>query len=256
MTSRQTSKGAGFTPHLSRTIFRFRFGMEEPDPIWGGRIQAKIPLAEHNRCASKGAGFTLMELLITLALVVLVAATIISVLAGGFRVWERAQEQEAVDQEVWLVLEGMRKDLHNAQRFGAIPFEGSYDTLSFPTLVERYLMKDGTMVKELGRLGYFHDGGKKLLCRSIQPYRVIRSKSLRDSCQPVASGIERIRFSYYKQDPVTGGYEWTSSFSAPDPPVAVKIEVGYRGESKEMKSRVLVVHLPIAPIPKKGKTST
>ena len=67
-------------------------------------------------------GFTLIELLVTLALMALVLTATVGLLVGGFRVWERATTQEVPEQELQLVFQAIRQDLHNAIRFHPIPF--------------------------------------------------------------------------------------------------------------------------------------
>ena len=193
-------------------------------------------------------GFSLLELLVTCCLVALVGLTAAATLSGGLRVWERAQDQGVFDQQVWLALEEIRRDLHNAQPFHPIPFKGEYDVLSFPGFVEQ-LQEDGSTLREVGRIGFFLDENRHLLCRSKQPYRLLHNRSLRETGTPVAMGVERLRFHYYGPDLTTGGYSWVGSWSGEDPPLAVKIELGVREETKGKKGAYsLVIDLPTAPV--------
>lgn len=195
-----------------------------------------------------GRGFTLIELLVTLSLVVLVGAAVMSVLAGGLHVWDRLQGQWMVEEQLQIMLESVRRDLHNAQAFKSIPYEGSYDLFSFPSLVESPTTAGGT-IKEIGRVGFYWDSGLQRLCRSKHPYRIVRSRSVKEAAAPLIEGVRRFRFSYCAPDPVTGEYGWKDSWSGEKPPIAVKMEIQY-AESKsapEIK-RSLVVYLPTAPI--------
>ncbi len=192
-------------------------------------------------------GFTFVELLVTLTLIGLVGAATVAMLAGGIRVWERTQGSSVSSQQMQLAFETMRRDLHNSCLFHPIPFEGAYDTFSFPAKLERETAQDGSVIREVGRLGYYLNEREGLLCRSKVPYRLLRSSSLRDSGSMLVSGVERLRFSYYALDPVTGRYEWKQACSEVTPPLAVKIEVGYRlAPKKPLITQSLVVYLPTA----------
>lgn len=193
-------------------------------------------------------GFTLVELLVTLSLVALVAGAVVAVMSGGLQIWERLQDQDALGQQLQIVLDSMRRELHNAQPFRPIPFEGSYDTFSFPALLEMDTA-DGLHLREVGRVGFFLDEGRHRLCKSQQPYRGLRSQLLKESCRPLIEGIDRLRFSYYVLDSSTGQYDWTGSWTADQPPLAVKIEVGYRESPKDkLSTKVLIVHFPTATV--------
>ncbi len=194
-------------------------------------------------------GFTLVELLVTLSLLLLVGGTAGSVLLGGLSVWERGQNQGLFDQQMRLALEEMKRELRSMRRFKPIPFEGSYDSFSFPLLVETEL-KDGSILEEVGRGGFFLDGAKRRLCRSRHPYREARTRSLRSGCAPIATDLDRLRFSYCLPDPSTGGVTWKGSVSSEEPPLAVKIEVGtYDRAKREFITRSAVVRLPTGSIP-------
>ena len=199
----------------------------------------------------KAPAFTLVELLVTLSLVALVAGAAAAILSGGLSVWERGQNQGLFDQQMRLSLEAMKRDLRNAGRFKPIPFEGSYDTFSFPAWVETEL-KDGSILQEVGRAGFFLDAPKRRLCRSRHPYRLVRSHSLRSDAKSLATGVDRLRFSYGVPDPATGGITWKGSISSEEPPLAVKIEVAtYDRTQGGFVARTAIVRLPTGSIPQK-----
>lgn len=193
----------------------------------------------------RGWGFTLVELLVALCLVVLIAGTAVSTFAGGFRVWERIQTRGGQDQQISIAFQQIRRDLVNSRPFGPIGFEGSYDSLSFPGLVFSEIAGGS---EELGRVGYFSDSTRKALCRSIVSYRQVRRSGLRDSSDPVLTDVERVRFSYYSFNPSDGTYSWSSEWTSGPPPMAVKLEVAIEDPSStQRKTQSLIVPIPVVP---------
>jgi len=194
-------------------------------------------------------GMTLVEVLVACALVGLVAGTAVAVLSGGLAVWERGQTQGAREEWVGLAFHQLRQDLRNARRFELIPFEGRYDAFSFASPVE---VEDhaGTSWHELGRTGYFLDPRSRSLCRSQQPYRVLRRHRMRDACTEVLSEVDRLRVAYYRVHSETEVAEWVESWSSPELPLAVRVQVGSRDpRTQRLEYRSLLVYLPVATWP-------
>lgn len=204
-------------------------------------------------------GFTLVELLVTSALLALMAGAVVATLAGALKVWQRAEDRGTNDQWVQVAFHQVRQDLQNVRRFKPIPFEGDYESFSFPTVITRSTAPE-TEVEALGERGYFFDWNRRNLCRSEHPYQGLRRVRLTDSCSPVLTGLDRLRFSYYGFDPHTNTYDWSATWSSPEPPVAVKMEIRRPGPSPRPNpgrgspqqppaTHTLVVYLPLAALP-------
>mgnify|MGYP001571234000 FL=1 len=190
-------------------------------------------------------GLTLVELFVTLVLFALIAATLAATFAGGVKVWERFQTVGAREQWLQVAFDQFRRDLHDARRFQPIPFQGAYDAVSFPALV--LTAAEARDDQELGRVGYFWDGTRRRLCRSHESYRRLAHAGLKDTCEAVISDLDRLRLSYYTWDPADEAYEWSSSWSASEPPLAVKLELTYsEPSSRRAVTQALIVHVPIA----------
>ena len=190
-------------------------------------------------------GLTLVELLVTVALVALAAGTAVATCAGGLRVWKRTQTHGLQGQWLQLASERLWRDLHNLRRFKPIPYEGTYDTLAFPTLIAT-TTPAGEPSAELGQMGYFLDEARQTLCRAQYPYRRLRASRLRDTCQPVLAGVTRLRFSYYAVNPENHTPEWLGDWSSTEPPLAIKVELRYREEStREPVTQTWMVRLPL-----------
>ena len=209
-------------------------------------------------------GLTLIEMLVALCLIALTAGAVGATFAGGMRVWERLRAQEGRDQWLQIAFDQFRRDLHNVRAFHGIPFKGEYDALSFTTLVSVDVARDAGQLTDgpsgapgeerleleaLGQRGYFLDSGRRVLCRSERAYQSLGSGRLRDRCAPMLTGVDRVRFSYYGFDASRSEYRWTEAWSSDDPPVAVKLEVGYREPSTQRPiNYALIVHLPVAAV--------
>ena len=200
-------------------------------------------------------GLTLIEMLISLALVAVVGMTAFGVFSGGFNIWERVQGSGGQDRLVELTLEQIRRDLSSARFFEPVGFEGAYDQVSFPSLVTMTYHRDKSEleVDEPGRVGYWFDSGRGALCRSEHGYRLVRRYRLRDYRRPVLVGVRRVRFSYAKLQENGKAVDWSGGWEPEDGhPAAVKIEIGYLDETtKEERSRELLVPLPLSPRPKR-----
>lgn len=192
---------------------------------------------------SAGRGFTLVELLVTISLLVFVAGAVAATFSGGMRLWQRVQARGAGSEAAQIAFEQLRRDLRSARHFTPIGFEGEFDRVSFPGIA----LDERSDLEELGRVGYFFDEAHHRLCRSHEPYRLVRRFGLRDHCTTVMGELDRVRFSYYTFDAASRSGEWTGSWSSPEPPLAVKVEIRYHDPTGRVSQREsLVVHLPLA----------
>lgn len=199
------------------------------------------------RCRTvQNAGFTLVELLVTVSLVALVGATVVASVTGCLKVWERINEHGRQAQWVAVAFDQLRQDLRSPRRFGPIPFDGTHDAVSFASVVPMTTAA-GVDMNEMGRIGYYFDAHRQMLCRSQQSYRFLRRVQLKDACDPVLTNVERVRFSYYVTKPETKTGEWFNEWSSPQPPLAVKVEVRYHERTtNHADTQTLLVYVPSA----------
>jgi len=191
-------------------------------------------------------GLTLVELLVTLALLTMVCGAVVATLAGGLRVWGRLKAHGTRDQWIQVALEQLQHDLHNLRSFEPIGFDGSYEAFAFPALVP-VDVEGQPSHDELGRLGYFFDQIHQRFCRSQYSYRLLRAHRVKDSCDSVLTEIDRLRFRYGAIDPDTNTLAWSESWSSAEAPLAVNIEIGYRDASTQRPaSQSFLVLLPVA----------
>jgi hypothetical protein len=189
--------------------------------------------------------FTLVELLIVTTLMTFVSGVIVATLTGGFKVWARATEYGVHDQASLIASEGIRKDLASARRFRLIPFTGAYDEVSFP-VVARF-GSDASAPQEIGRLGYYTDSRRGLLCRSFVPYRLANRIRLRDRCEVVLEGVQKARFDYFGSETGEEDAGWSSSWESDVPPQSVKLSTTLDAGNRRTIARTALISLPSAP---------
>ena len=172
-----------------------------------------------------------------MALMALVGAIAVAVLAGGIRVWERADV--GAQQPISLIaLERLRRDVQNLRTFALVPFDGAYDRWS--GAAAEPLVTSGDAPAEMGRLGYYLDERQGRVCRSFVPYRQAKRFRLADRCEAVLEHVRRVRFSYYgSQD--EQGPQWSTRWRAAAPPSAMKIEYAMQGEDADAAPTVAVL---------------
>ena len=167
-------------------------------------------------------GFTLVELLITTSLMALVGGATVASLAGGVKVWERA-ELGMTDQWALVAFTRMRRDLQNVRPFRPVPFDGTYDRYAFAAVDRNDPADSGP--EEIGRLGYFLDEHRHLLCRSFTPYRLMRGVRLAERCHTTLEHVEQFRCRYFGAQTKGGEADWTKHWQAQRLPVAVNCDV-------------------------------
>ena len=185
-------------------------------------------------------GFTLVETLVAVALMGVVGAALVSVLAGGLQVWQRAAEFSRAGQSAVIGLSQLRHDLHSLRTFSLLPFEGSYDRYEAAAVGASGLAEEAI----LGRLGYFLRERDQTLCRSFVPYPMANTKRLTDRCQTILEHVSRVRFHYFGKDPQSGVEGWVEHWHGDVLPLAVRVEVSTQEGRQPPVTHGLLVTLP------------
>jgi prepilin-type N-terminal cleavage/methylation domain-containing protein len=226
-------------------------GQREHDAERGGKLpEAREPLQEQRSAAARR-GLTLIELLVSVALLSLVSATVVATFIGGIQVWERLEGYGQRERWLQLAFHQIRHDVRNLRVFTPVAFDGQYDEWIGAAMVPGPPPRPGDPIPlvepmELGRLGYFFDSNHRRLCRASDPYRTMRNARLRDECQVVLSDVRRVRFSYYGHDPNSHELSWLNRWEQPQPPLAVKVEIRYDDPAtKRPVDRALIVTVPV-----------
>ncbi|MDD5560717.1 MAG: type II secretion system protein GspJ [Candidatus Omnitrophica bacterium] len=182
-------------------------------------------------------GFTLLELIISGAIIFLVSITIYSVFAGGLNVWKRADQARGKGYALRLVIEKLSSELRNTFKFSTIPFEGSEDSISFAGLDDN----------KVSRVSYFiNDDGA--FCRRVQSYADVFKKGESGKYSSLIPGVSGLKFGYCYLDNATGDYKWKDDWVKEEQdtiPQAVKIELTLKKASGEESKFAKTIFIPI-----------
>lgn len=191
----------------------------------------------------KPAGFTLVELLVSLSLVTVIFAALMATFYGGMQVWDRSECMQTQGSNLQLAFEKMRKDIRNSLTFNLIETEGRYDEFVFATKLPLETTEDLNDF-QIGRVAYYLDKQSRVLCRSAVAFKDMRRQKIKAECQILAEGIDRVRFKYYLEDTEEGEAKWKGSLREDERPSVVRIETRYTddcsGEEVEKNYDVLL----------------
>ncbi|MFA7706571.1 MAG: type II secretion system protein [Candidatus Omnitrophota bacterium] len=185
----------------------------------------------------KPAGFTLVELIISGAIILLVSVTVYSVFASGINVWRKANQVQGKGHALRLVIEKMSREIRNTFRFSTIPFEGSENIVYFPQVVD----------SQLSRIIYFIDEEENF-CRRLQSYPEVFEKGESGKYDILISGLKELKFEYCYLDNASGEYEWKDKWVKEEQdtiPQAIKIEFTFEGQNGEELKFAKTVFVPI-----------
>jgi len=172
-------------------------------------------------------GFTLVELIISGAIIFLVSITVYSVFAGGINVWKKANQASSSGHHLRLVTEKLSGQLRNTFRFSSIPFEGTEDSIAFAALIDN----------QVSRISYFLNE-ENVFCRRLQSYPEVFKKGESGKYDLLLPGVLGLKFGYCYLDNATGDYKWKDKWVKEEQdsiPQAVKIELVFKKDSQESK---------------------
>jgi len=160
--------------------------------------------------------FTLVELLITTAILGMVSLAIVSTFASGINIYSHLRAYTGIKTDVLLALEKIERDLSGAFVFSEIEFYGDKRVISFPGLVGA-TDAEGEQVMRPGRISYYFDVLKDELVREKQDYsKAILGKYTRRGSRKVLASVEKTDFSYYYYDSIDDVYGWRSLWKPED----------------------------------------
>ncbi len=218
-------------------------------------------------------GFTLIELIISSAIIATIGIAVYSVFSGGIRVWQRAESFRTYQRSPRLGLELLTRDLRNCLDFSEISFQGEEDSISFAGLIESLAEQAEEPVYELGKISYFLNQ-EFVFCRSQQHYGPAFQGQDEDryKVRELIPNIAELKFAYLGLNPETEKLEWLDTWpkfpEEPDQeleadklnqaeelvvqdkdfglPQAVRIELELEGENFEPEKFTKTIILPLA----------
>jgi hypothetical protein len=165
---------------------------------------------------------TLMEILITTAILSLVGVAIYSTFANGLAIWKRANIINRGGNNLRLALEKINSEIRNTYNFSQIPFEGKREFISFPALIQG----EKDLRYRPGQISYIFDPGEGALFKEKKSYsQIYQDKPVKREL--AIEGLKDIIFSFCYLDSVSETYRWKDDWNPEEQdslPKAVKIE--------------------------------
>jgi prepilin-type N-terminal cleavage/methylation domain-containing protein len=165
-------------------------------------------------------GFTLLELVVVAALVVVVGTVMAGAFAAGLRVWERCRSVGRREVDLAVALEQVEKDIRNASPSRFALFRGEAGWIEIPSLVR--LERAAKSEEDVGTVRYERGGGGRTLDRVITLRRSSQGSNLtRETLLP---SVGDVAFSFGETDGavVTWNSAWVGRTNLP---FAVKVTV-------------------------------
>ncbi|MCF7870592.1 MAG: prepilin-type N-terminal cleavage/methylation domain-containing protein [Candidatus Omnitrophica bacterium] len=191
----------------------------------------------------KKSGLTLVEILITSAILSLIGVAVYSTFANGLAVWKRAKMVEDESKNIILGMEKIILNLRNSLDFSKIPFEADSGFISFAGMVEN----EYSQKKEIGQINYSFDAGANILYKEEKTYSQYLNEE--PGRQEVAySGLKQAEFSFCYLDNATGRYEWKDNWEKEEQdtlPWAVKLKFIFFDKDKQESELTRMVVLPV-----------
>lgn len=184
--------------------------------------------------------FTLIELIVTLSIVVMIAAAVFSTLAGGINVYKRVKAYGGQQRDALLSLERLEKELNNVFIISGINFTGDSKNIAFPCFASALFEN----TSGLGRISYRFDDKTGDFLRAEQGYA--ETMEPQPAVPKKVASLKGLSFNYYYFDQDTESYAWKDFWDTDGKiPVGVKIEAEFETGAKVIKvSRI--VFIPIA----------
>ncbi len=173
--------------------------------------------------------FTLIELLITSAILGIISVAIVATFASGLKVYSKVQNYMGSRPDALLALERIERDLGNTVSSSEIDFIGGRESVSFAALIGE---------GDLGRILYYTKGRYDTLTREEQSYPRATASKIRKGKGALKKLVptKNVRFSYYYYDVEDKEYRWKNSWEPEDegPPLGVRFELVFTEGAKDV----------------------
>jgi prepilin-type N-terminal cleavage/methylation domain-containing protein len=166
-------------------------------------------------------GFTLLELLVAVALTAVMITVVAGAFAAGLRVWQRASQMDGPYQDAVLALELIQKDVRNTVPFRLVPFRGGASLIEMPALVAVPL--PGGAQEQPGSIRYEFSAATRRLERITRTFSIPDGE--KESREVILDKVEQVRFAYADRGPDgKAALSWSDTWSpGTNSPAAVKV---------------------------------
>jgi len=196
---------------------------------------------QSSKCKAQSA-FTLVELLIVLAMISIIGLALFTTLSNGIRIWQRLNLAVA-QEDINIFFERIARELRNTFEFSTITFQGDCDRIAFAAFVVTpgSIQPQGT---DIGQVTYYYDKINRQLVREHKNYSQLYKGDM-GFRQELLKDIDYLRFSYYFYDEKAREYLWIETWREDYLPLAVRIELGF--DNEQQPNRITrSINLPLA----------
>ncbi len=185
-------------------------------------------------------GFSLMELLVVVALLPIVAIAIYSNFRSAVNIWKQATV--GVDEEDLSILSAkVKHDFSNTFKCSTITFKGDEKSLSMAVFVKSDPALGGD--RAIGQIRYAYDPDKKMILRTEKNVNeLFKEKTGRSSL--LLAGITQFHIRYFLLNMEYKKYEWREDWTDGKGalPLAVRFQFDYKGrQGTKTVSKTFVV---------------
>ncbi|MDB4349758.1 prepilin-type N-terminal cleavage/methylation domain-containing protein [Omnitrophica bacterium] len=173
-------------------------------------------------------GFTLVEMLVVSAIVVVISLAIYTTFNNGIKIWERANET-IPEEDLNIFFDRFSSDLRNGFNFKEIEFKGNSDRLEFATLVISPRLKKRT----IGQVIYFYDSAARTLKKEERDFSHI-FREQEGIVKHALKNVKSLKFYYYFYDDDRKEYFWLEEWKK------VKEEEKEKGKTTPLAVRMIV----------------
>ena len=160
-------------------------------------------------------GLTFIELLLASVMLSVLSIALYGVLSNGITVWQKVN-QETPQIDINLFAKKLEIELRNCVYFKKIPFFGQKNMLSFSSLVNVPVQKNG-FSKGIGKVMYSYNAQEKAIKRNYIDYRFLNSLKA-PMPRVLVNNVQELRFAYYFFSKDKQQFFWADSW----PPTDVK----------------------------------
>lgn len=171
-----------------------------------------------NKSRMRKRGFTLIEMLVVVAMLGVISLAIYTTTTNGIKIWQRINRQ-IPQEDLNIFFEKFATDLRNSLEYTDMNFLGKEDELEFPTLVNSPRLK----IRTVGKIRYIYDYNNGVINRQQLDFSHIYNDE-NGITQQLLKDVKTLRFQYYIYDAEKKEYLWQEERIV-GLPLAVRIEL-------------------------------
>ena len=182
--------------------------------------------------------FTLIELIVSVAILSVIVVSIYSVFSLGVRTWRRGNENTSL-QKIRLGLLKMENELKRSFFFSKVPFRGTSSEIIFPLAIK---------VEEAERVyivTYYIDDDKAAGFKNLMRREMVFSDGLKDEevLEKKLFSAASIQFGYpFKSKDISDSIEWQGSWPEPIGKMPSGVRITFKiDDGNEDYNKVIII---------------